>query len=248
MEENRYEKIEGAVPAPKLSKSEKWDNFWYYYKWHVVVAIFLIIAITITTCQFITRTEYDIHIAYAGDYAFSRTSEGNKSSTFGTVVSSFGRVVGDIDGNGEVNVVFKDMLILSDEKMSGDDIDNTTYSRVIQDRSQLNSVLIESYDSFYILFLSEEVYNANRVINNIEIFDDLSEYEGRGGAILTEKKDAIYLNSIGAHILPGLSDLPEDTVIVIKSVSDIAEHWDKDGSKKAHDEAYALLSRMVDYK
>ena len=48
MEENsRHEKIEGAVPAPKLSRSEKWDNFWYYHKWHVVVAIFVIIALTV---------------------------------------------------------------------------------------------------------------------------------------------------------------------------------------------------------
>ena len=248
MEENRYEKIEGAVPAPKLSKSEWWDNFWYYHKWHVVVAIFVIIAITITTCQFITRTKYDIHIVYAGDYAFARTSEGSESPSHNTAMSSLGRVAGDIDGNGDVSVAFKDLLILSDEKMNSSDIDSQTYSRVIQDRSQLNNVLVETYDSFYILFLSKEVYEANRVINKTNIFDDLCAYAGREGAVLTENHDAVYLSSIGARILPGLSELPEDTVIVIKSVSDLAAHWDENGSKKAHDDALAVLLRLIDYK
>ena len=49
--------------VPKTPK-EKWDNFWFQYKWHVtaIVAVTVILAVLITQCA--TRTKYDLEVVY----------------------------------------------------------------------------------------------------------------------------------------------------------------------------------------
>lgn len=45
---------------------KKWNNFWYYYKIHVVAAVFIGIFITMTIKDCVSRIEPDITIAYMG--------------------------------------------------------------------------------------------------------------------------------------------------------------------------------------
>ena len=52
-----------AAIVPKTPK-EKWDNFWFQYKWYVVsiVATAVVLAVLITQCA--TRTKYDLEVVY----------------------------------------------------------------------------------------------------------------------------------------------------------------------------------------
>ena len=39
--------------------NEKWDNYWYHYKWHTFIGIFVIICILVTINDFATRRNTD---------------------------------------------------------------------------------------------------------------------------------------------------------------------------------------------
>ena len=50
-----------------MQKIIKWfKNYWYYYKWQVIVAAFLLFVVTFCVVQCSTQDKYDIHFTYAG--------------------------------------------------------------------------------------------------------------------------------------------------------------------------------------
>lgn len=256
MEEKRYDKIEENVPSPTIlqHRSEKWDNFWYYYKWHVIVGIAVILLVVICAVQIFSRKNYDSYIIYAGPYEVERTSENNDTPMYSVMISSLDRLVGDINGDGEVLVSFKDLFIMLSEeeikeiesKSEGRETVNRTL--VQENNKTLGDLIVTTYDKYYISFLSTEIYESYKNVNGVYVFDKLTEYtQGIEGVEMYDER-AIYLNSVAASELSGLSELPEDTVIVIKSVSDAAKYWNEKNSTKAHDEAVEILIRMLNYK
>ena len=50
----------------KLDRKKKWEYFWYYYKIHVYVAIFVLFLLVMTIRDCVQRVEPDITIAYVG--------------------------------------------------------------------------------------------------------------------------------------------------------------------------------------
>lgn len=82
--------------VPKTPK-EKWDNFWFQYKWHVtaIVAVTVILAVLITQCA--TRTKYDLEVVY-----FTYTSALDEQTD--KIAEYIEKYASDINGDGAVNV------------------------------------------------------------------------------------------------------------------------------------------------
>ena len=84
-----------------MSKIVSWfKNYWYYYKWTVIIAVFFIAVILF--CLFNTgdKTEYDVSVLYTGPCLI--TSDQNKS--IGSVFSQI--VTHDKNGDGKKNADF----------------------------------------------------------------------------------------------------------------------------------------------
>ena len=254
MEENRFDKIEENVPSPKINTSEKMENFWYYYKWHVLVGIGILLLVVICGVQLFSRKDYDAYIIYAGPYEVKRTAENNDAPMYSTMISSLNRLVGDINEDGEVSVSFKDLFImLSTEDIkeiekNSDGRDSVNTALVQQNLQSFGDLIITTYDKYYISFVSTELYDKYKEVDAVAVFDDLSGYAVGIDGVEFYDSHAVYLNSVAAAKLPGLSSLPDDTLIVIKSVSDAAKYWSEKNSTKAHDEAVEIFIRMLNYK
>lgn len=82
--------------VPKTPK-EKWDNFWFQYKWYVIAitAVTVILAVLITQCA--TRTKYDLEVVYF-TYTSVLDEQTNKIADYLTAYAE------DINGDGEINV------------------------------------------------------------------------------------------------------------------------------------------------
>lgn len=95
--------------VPKTPK-EKWDNFWFQYKWYVIAitAITVILAVLITQCA--TRTKYDLEVVY-----FTYTAVLDEQT--GKIADYLADYAEDINGDGEINV---QVVNVSLTKSSGD--------------------------------------------------------------------------------------------------------------------------------
>ena len=49
--------------VPKTPK-EKWDNFWFQYKWYVVAIVATVAVLTVLIAQCATKTKYDLQVVY----------------------------------------------------------------------------------------------------------------------------------------------------------------------------------------
>lgn len=52
-----------SEPVSKQTFQKKWENYWYYYKWHTLAAVFVIIVVAITARQCATRVDPDMSVA-----------------------------------------------------------------------------------------------------------------------------------------------------------------------------------------
>ena len=82
--------------VPKTPK-EKWDNFWFQYKWYVVAitAVTVVLAVLITQCA--TRTKYDMEVVY-----FTYTAALDEQTN--AVAKYIAGYSEDVNGDGETNI------------------------------------------------------------------------------------------------------------------------------------------------
>ena len=111
MNQRLDDKLEPAN-IEETSPVMKWlDNFWYHYKWTVIVVVFFIAVITIAVVQFVTAPDYDIHIVYAGYYRMDSEERAHFEDTINGICPR------DFNGDGEKLVNIRDFQIYSEQEI-----------------------------------------------------------------------------------------------------------------------------------
>ena len=201
----------------------KISNFWYHHKWGTIVSTLAIVLVTVIVLQLINRTEYDLQVIYAGGQKISKIQKDGKSSQYENILSSLNRVGEDFDENGQVNMVLSDYYYLTDEEINN-----------LEDTDAIDQSLIEGRDKLHqhimtgeacLLFLSESLfdelyYELGRNFEDGKLFADLSGYLAKTDAedyeYYGESTKAVKLHSLKFSELPGISDLPIDTVVCLR--------------------------------
>lgn len=82
--------------VPKTRK-EKWDNFLFHYKWHMIVSIVLISILAVTITQCATKKRYDLEVVLFSRHLIME-EQADKIEKY---LSGYAE---DINGDGEINV------------------------------------------------------------------------------------------------------------------------------------------------
>ena len=94
------DKLEGGELRVKHGKMWKWfDNFWYHYKWHTIIAAIGVFAVLFCTLSMCRRREPDYYFYYAGPGEFSGTEQS-------AIVDSLGRASGQDGRDAAVSISF----------------------------------------------------------------------------------------------------------------------------------------------
>lgn len=88
---------EAKEQMKQLSFKEKWVNFWYYYKLHVVAALVVAFLVGFTVVECVNRIDYDLEISY---YSASPIS-GEATDKLTELIKEN---VDDINANGQTDV------------------------------------------------------------------------------------------------------------------------------------------------
>ncbi len=224
------------------------DNFWYHYKWHTVFAVFIVFVITVCTVQMCEKESYDAYVLYAGDHAISRESVNGDYPEYNKTKDTVELFVKDYDENGVVNVSFRDLYTPDDGALSG--LDESYFRRAYEDRNTLTSTMMAG--DYFLCFFSPSVFDSYCVIEtegDMGVFANLEPIIGEkeGVEYYGSNTRAILLSSTDAYGLPGLCDLPDDTLVCIRSLS-ISTHLDKRENEREYNRAIETLSAMLDYQ
>lgn len=105
---DRYEKLpEGSIA--ERSRLIGWlDNFWYHYKWPVIIATFFLTVVIICTVQMLSREKYDTSVVYAGTYRMNSEERVDVERLLDSLCPE------DYDGDGKKNVQYIEYQVYSE--------------------------------------------------------------------------------------------------------------------------------------
>ena len=93
-----------------MKKAKIWlENFWYHYKWPVIIGAFFVTVFAICITQMVTREHYDMYVRYVGDAVITDTQ-------YNDIHSSLGKMNYDSNGDGKTEVNFAQVAYVSDDK------------------------------------------------------------------------------------------------------------------------------------
>jgi len=221
MNENNNESNEltesGNTVAVKRGFLARLDNFWYHYKWHSLIALFLVLTVTVCTLQMCSRESYDLHVLYAGEHGVNRQNIDGDRSEYSKIVTSLESEARDFNDDGEVLIAFKDLYILDNTK--DEELDESDLQRAYNDGEALRNLMLSS--DYYVCFISSKLYNSYitsdkeaDVYRFVPLTPDLI-----GTAPIEYYDDtmcAIKLSSLKFYKRAGINKLPEDTVLCLR--------------------------------
>ncbi len=191
------------TPPQELSFSKKalaWlDNFWYHYKWHTIIVVFLVTVFTICTVQMVTRESYDMYVRYVGNGVITETQ-------YKDMENSLENLGGDVNGDGEKAANFAQVPYVSE--------DDNPYKNDINAgaKETMTGMIVQPYYIYimdkgaYEIFKQENVYTPLNQIFSGDVsdiaFDDCAIYF---------KETSFYKNS------PGMEWVKDDTLILLKT-------------------------------
>ena len=119
---DKYTESDIHIKNPLL---EKLDNFWFYYKIPVIVALVVAFILSVCIVQSCSKEKEDVSVMYAGPYLYS-------ASEFGRVQGELNSVMpADFDGNGEkctglvtYQVMTEEQILEYEKLLNSDDSSN----------------------------------------------------------------------------------------------------------------------------
>ena len=234
------------VSSPFLKKIE---NFFYHYKWHTVIALFLVVVIVICSVQMCTKEEYDIEIMYAGRQ--NVTSE----QAILDIEAAFGSFSDDVTGDGvpRANLVayWVDERYLGigqiPEELKGADVGYFA-NQASTNRDSFDSEITAG--NVMICLLSPYLFERwDERGAFLSLTEACPEYAGRESTLCLQMEDgsynprAVLLSKTALGDLAGLAALPEDTVICIRKVP--YNIYNKDSVEEEHARALEVYRRAL---
>ncbi len=232
------------VGEPRTTK-EKLENFWYHYKWHTIIAVAVLIALCILILQMCQKPKYDAYIMYAGDYKISNLSEDGDIPPYKRVLASLKLVVEDENSDGTIDINLQNLYALTEEQMSALGSDKTSeLSLAMTDSETLQNALVVG--SYYVCFLSEELFSEYDALYDGAIFESLAKYATSSDISYEYASDrGIYLRS-----LPYFDkiELPDDTVVCLRSLNGYSEAVGGRENKENFAIGERVIKNILNYK
>lgn len=91
-------------PQMKEETRKKIDNFWYYYKIHVLVIVFILFVASVFIKDIVTKVDYDYSVAFV-------TEEMMTNEEISSIQSVFEGEAEDLNGDGEIHVEVQNYTI-----------------------------------------------------------------------------------------------------------------------------------------
>lgn len=246
------------IKSPFLSKLE---NFWYHYKWHSIIAAFVIIAILICSLQMCTKTTYDMYIMYAGGTDVRMTAESGTESHFEKLLSATRKYVPDTNNDGERNLSMINLYLPSSEQIK--EIENdpsgnleVNYSVIAENTENFEHYML--FGEYYICILSKHLVDEWTKNTEAIPFVPISPYLPDGAKVSTDATQAheentyvlanqyaVYLYSTPLANKPGYNNLGDDTVICMRTLSELNTRYKGEKNKEYYRNSENVIRNML---
>lgn len=230
------------------NKFFRWaENFWFYHKWHLLIAVALIFVLVTVIFQMTERDSDDIVILTAGPYKPSISQSHSISDAFETVLPY------DLNGDGEKNVsaahievYSKDQLIEFKNEYKAENGESPLINSSLNAENLKgfhNLIMAGEYSICIIdMWLYEDVKDAGGFRPLAEIFPDGIPT----GAI--DEYAVKFTETEFAKSFDCFKDLPESTVICLRTQGVMNSIFNKSSADEKYSQAIETFKAILNYK
>lgn len=196
-------------------------NFWYHYKWPVILISFFAIVIIIAVAQMAGKEKEDVSIMYAGPQYIS-------SESYDGLRSAMKNVMSDYNGDGEKGIMFSSLTCMTETQVdwryqqakengiTDFYIDRSANAEELK-RLEVNYMVGEHVIMFMDPALYKEASEVCEFVPLAEIFDTVPE------CAMDEYSIPIAAMEF-YDFFDGAQVIPDDTLIVVRRVSSMTAY------------------------
>lgn len=240
----REEKLEPELIVERSPVLAWLDNFWYHYKWHVIVGAFFVAVFIIAMAQMISRPKYDTAFLTAGTYRMNTEERADFEELLDDILPT------DYDGNGEKNVNLIIYQIYSEAEYNEEVSIAEANSEQFAINGKYNSDEFNNFSQFTmtgecsVYLLSEYLFDTLRTGHRLRPVSDLYG-EGELPAGLTEDGYGVRISDTDFYKYnPAAQALPDDMILCILEPT----VWGGSSDSEKYARSEALFMAIADYQ
>ena len=198
------------MPSGEISyenRLTKWfSNYWYYYKWPVIIGAFFLMVFLVCAVQMCTKESPDVNVIYAGSHSFEQKGSGEVASAFSALIPE------DYNGDGRKTAVVANLLVYSAEqiKASQEAAAEEGNSLVVnagffaQEKQKFSQLLMSG--EYSIVLVEDWIYEE---LKGTDIFLPLAEVVGQTPEAAYDANAIRLADTAFGRYFPALTELPE---------------------------------------
>ncbi|MBQ8396794.1 MAG: hypothetical protein IJX53_01180 [Clostridia bacterium] len=207
------------------------DNYWYYYKWPVLIGAFALIVVLVCTVQMCAKETPDVNVVYAGSHSFGQQGPSEVAAAFSALMPE------DYNGDGRKEVAVTNLLVYSEAQIRAQEeaalaegenlVVNSSF--FAQEKQKFSQLLMSG--EYTIVLAADWLYEE---MKGTGIFLPLAEALGTApeGAY---DDCAIYLKDTAfGQYFTALAALPEDTLICYRRQGSLGTLLNQDKAERTY--------------
>ena len=205
--EYQTDKLDGdSISIGEKSKLiSKLDNFWFHYKWPVIIGAFFLIVFIIGLVQIVGRSESDAAVTFAGPAYISPNDCAAIESELSKIMPK------DYTNDGKKTVKFSSYTIYYETDLEGKDTSKIDLSQNSSNKTNYESYVSSGECSIY--FVSETMYNNFVTYERVQAMSDVFGEDLPEG--VTSDGYAVRLGDLPIYQLDAFRVMPEDTYVCL---------------------------------
>lgn len=226
-----------------MNKVLSWlDNFWYHYKWHVIVILFVAVFLFVSIGQMVSKEKVDVYILYAGPTAFFASEIYEMQDAFKTIMP-------DLNNDGKKIVQFVDITLLTEaqikanmEKAEAESVEYKPDLKYLSDAQKKLDIQLKAGDA-YLLMLDPQIYAQDYSMGIYETLETLgikTEFAYDDSSFYFKKTDFGQCVSI-------FDKIPDDTLMCFRKKTVVGESKGKRENKK-YENQLVLMKEILAFE
>ncbi len=247
MDPRENDKLQGGEIAVGGNFKSKWDNFWFYHKWKVLLGAFVLVVIVVCLLQSRENRKDDVTLMFAGPYKLTATEMAALRTGLNDILP------GDFNSDGEKYVEMVLMQIYSEAQEAA--IQATPqgevppYSGYID--SYYNDEQVTSFDNlimageYSICILDPWLYERVKGAGGLRKLSDVLGYIPESA---TDEYGILLADTDFAKAHPVCNVFPEGTVLCLRNKGVMSTLANKKKSDREYVFSEDMFAAIVNYQ
>ena len=168
----------------KRFSKEWWKNYWFYYRWHTVIAAAVLLAVIFTVYSAVTKEEPDVTICFSGDYVLLEED-------YNILQERITGCISDVNGDGKIVAKFIEVPLKLDSEKKDETTAASNYQMQMQFITGDQHILVLDRELF-------RLYDSEGLLDTDTLYVETASSPLFAGTSL-QYRDAVMVTRVKRH-------------------------------------------------